>query len=149
MPKMIVLYYSRTGNTEKMAKALVEGAQSVPGVDVQLSIDFEVTPEDLVGAEAILVGAPTYHHDMVRSTKKVLEDAAVKGVTLKGKIGACFGSYGWSGEAPRLILEVMEHKFEMDVVKQPLLIKYAPDDAGLAKCRALGRQIAERLATAS
>jgi len=40
MPKMLVLYYSRTGNTEKMAKAVVDGARSVSGVDVQLSIDF-------------------------------------------------------------------------------------------------------------
>jgi flavodoxin I len=149
MPKMIVLYYSRTGNTEKMAKAIVDGARSVSGVDVQLSIDFEVTPADLARADAIVVGMPTYHHDMTQSTKKVFEDAAVMDVDLKGKIGAAFGSYGWSGEAPRLILEIMTHKFEIDVVKQPLMIKYAPDDAGLAKCRALGRQIAERIATAS
>lgn len=149
MPKMLVLYYSRTGNTEKMAKAVVDGARSVSGVDVQLSIDFEVTSADLAGADAIVVGMPTYHHDMTQSTKKMFEDAAVQGVALNGKIGAAFGSYGWSGEAPRLILEILANKFEMDVVKQPLLIKYAPDDAGLAKCRALGRQIAERIATAS
>jgi flavodoxin I len=149
MPKMLVLYYSRTGNTEKMAKAIVEGARSVSGVDVQLSIDFEVTPADLAEADAIVVGMPTYHHDMTQSTKKVFEDAAVKNVALKGKIGAAFGSYGWSGEAPRLILEILANKFEMDVVKQPLLIKYAPDNTGIATCRALGQQIAERIATAS
>ena len=146
MPKMLVLYYSRTGNTEKMAKALVEGAQRVPGVDVQLSIDFEVTSEDLSSADAILVGTPTYNHEAARSTQKVFEDAAVKGVSLKGKVGASFGSYGWSGEAPRLILEIMTNRFEMDVVPQPLLIKYTPDDAGLNKCREVGHQIAERLA---
>ena len=55
MPKILVLYYSRTGNTEKMAKALVEGAQGVPGMDVQLSIDFEVTSEDLATADALVV----------------------------------------------------------------------------------------------
>ena len=145
MPKMLVLYYSRTGNTEKMAKALVEGAQGVPRMEVQLSIDFEVTSEDLATADAVVVGMPTYHHDMTQSTKKVFEDAAVKGVDLKGKVGAVFGSYGWSGEAPRLILEIMTNRFEMDVVPQPLLIKYTPDDAGLTKCRELGRQIAEKI----
>lgn len=145
MPKMLILYYSRTGNTEKMAKALVEGAQRVPGVDVQLSIDFEVTSEDLSTANAVVVGMPTYHHDMTQSTKKVFEDAAVKSVNLKGKIGAVFGSYGWSGEAPQLILEIMKNRFEMDVVPQPLLIKYTPDDAGLTKCRELGHQIAKKI----
>jgi flavodoxin I len=145
MPKMIVMYYSRTGNTEKMARAFVEGAQGVPGVAVQLSIDFEVTAADLAAADALVVGMPTYHHDMTQSTKKVFEDAAVKGVTLQGKIGAAFGSYGWSGEAPRLVLEILKNRFEMDVVPQPLLIKYTPDATGLTKCRELGRQIAERL----
>ena len=145
MPKLLVLYYSRTGNTEKMARAFVEGAQEVPGVEVQLSIDFEVTAADLEAADAIVVGMPTYHHDMTQSTKKVFEDAAVKGVNLKGKVGAAFGSYGWSGEAPRLVLEILKNRFEMDVVPQPQLIKYAPDTAGLTKCRELGRQIAERL----
>jgi len=145
MPKILVLYYSRTGNTEKMAKALVEGAQRVPGVEVQLSIDFEVTSEDLAAADAILVGTPTYNHEAARSTQKVFEDAAVKGVNLKGKVGASFGSYGWSGEAPRLILEIMTNRFEMDVVPQPLLIKYGPDDAGLTKCRDLGHQIAKKI----
>ncbi len=145
MPKLLVLYYSRTGNTEKMARAFVEGAQTVPGVEVQLSIDFEVTAADLEAADAIVVGMPTYHHDMTQSTKKVFEDAAVKGVNLKGKVGAAFGSYGWSGEAPRLVLEILRNRFEMDVVPQPLLIKYAPDATGLTKSREWGRQIAERL----
>ena len=145
MPKMLILYYSRTGNTEKMAKAFVEGAQRVSGVNVQLSIDFEVTSEDLTTADAILVGTPTYNHEVTRSTQKVFEDAAVKGISLKDKVGASFGSYGWSGEAPKLILEIMTNRFEMDVVTQPLLIKYTPDDAGLTKCRELGHQIAKKI----
>ena len=45
--------------------------------------------------------------------KNLFEEAAVKGISLKGKIGAAFGSYGWSGEAPKLILEIMKNKFEM------------------------------------
>jgi flavorubredoxin len=55
------------------------------------------------------------------------------------------GSYGWSGEAPRMVIEIMKSKFEMNVAEPPLLIKYAPDEAGLEKCRELGRKVAERL----
>ncbi len=47
--------------------------------------------------------------------KNLFEEAAVKGINLKGKMGAAFGSYGWSGEAPKLILEIMKYKFEMQV----------------------------------
>jgi len=141
--RVLILYYSRTGNTEKMAKAIAEGAKTVQSVEVELN--YYVTPERLSDFDAIVVGTPTYHHDMPLSVKNLLEEAAVKGVNLKGRIGAAFGSYGWSGEAPRLVLEILKNKFEMQVVEPPLLIRYSPDQTGLEKCREFGRGIAERL----
>ncbi len=142
-PKLLVLYYSRTGNTEKMAQAVAEGARSVQGIAVELN--YHVTPEELAGFDAILVGVATYHHDMPVGFKSFFEDAAVKNINLKGKIGAAFGSYGWSGEAPNLVIEIMRNKFEMDVTEPPLSIKYEPDEAGIEKCKELGRRVAERL----
>lgn len=147
MPKVLILYYSRTGNTEKMAKAIAEGAKSVRGVEVDLRI--HATPEELSNADAIIMGMPTYHHDMTSDMKKLLEEIAVKGINLKGKVGATFGSYGWSGEAPRFTLEIMENKFEMKVLKPPLLIRYAPDERGLEECRRLGKNVAERILKSS
>jgi len=143
MPKILVLYYSRTGNTEKMAKAIAEGAKTIQGVEVELN--YYVTPETLSNFDAIMVGIPTYHHDMPIDMKKLFEEAAVKGISLKGKIGAAFGSYGWSGEASKLVLEIMKNKFEMQVIEPPLLIKYTPDQKGLEICRGFGEKIAERL----
>lgn len=143
MPKILIVYYSRTGNTEKMANALLEGAKKVPGVYVELT--YQATPEMLTGFDAIIVGMPTYHHDMTIDVKRLFEEAVMKNINLKGKIGAAFGSYGWSGEAPKLVLEIMKNKFEMAVPEPPLLIKYAPDQAGLEKCRDFGKRIAETL----
>jgi flavorubredoxin len=143
MPKILVLYYSRTGNTEKMAKAVAEGAKLVQGVEVTLN--YYVSPEELAGFDAILVGAATYHHDMPVSFKSLFEEAAVKNVNLKGKVGAAFGSYGWSGEAGKLVIEIMKNKFEMNVTEAPLPIKYEPDQASIQKCKELGKRIAERL----
>lgn len=71
MRKVIVLYYSRTGNTEKMAKAIAEGAKKVQGVEVKLT--YHATPEELADADAIIIGIPTYHHDMTNDMKKLLE----------------------------------------------------------------------------
>ena len=116
----------------------------VPDIDVELMIDYEAKPMNLAGADTIVVGMPTYHHDITRSIKKIFEQVAVEGIKLKGKIGSSFGSYGWSGEAPRLILEIMQNKFEMEVIKPPLLIKYAPDIRGLEECRRLGKKLAEK-----
>jgi flavorubredoxin len=143
MPKIFILYYSRTGNTEKMAKAVVEGAKTIQRVEVEL--DYTVTPEALENFDAIVFGVPTYYHDMTIDMKNLFEEVAAKGISLKGKIGAAFGSFGWSGEAPRLVLEVMKNKFGMQIIEPPLLIRYEPDQTGLEKCRELGKRISERL----
>jgi flavorubredoxin len=143
MTRILVLYYSRTGNTEKMAEAVVKGAKTVQGANVELA--YHVTPETLSEFDAIIVGTPTYHHDMTLDIKMLFEEVAVKGINLKGKIGASFGSYGWSGEAPKLVLEIMKNKFEMQVTESPLRIKYTPDQTGLENSKEFGKKIAERL----
>lgn len=143
MPKILILYYSRTGNTEKMAKAVAEGARTVQGVNVELT--YHATPEQLKEYDAIIVGTPTYHHNTTLDIKMLFEEAAVKNINLKGKVGAAFGSYGWSGEAPRLVIEILKNKFEMEVTEPPLLIRYTPDVAGLEKCKEFGKRIAEKL----
>jgi flavorubredoxin len=141
MLKLLVLYYSRTGNTEKMASAVVEGARTVQEIEVELK--YHTTPEELANFGAIAVGIPTYHHDMGSDVKTLFEEAAVKNVNLKNKVGTAFGSYGWSGEAPRLVLEILKNKFQMRTIEPPLIIKYEPDQTGLEKCRELGKRLAE------
>ena len=143
MQKILILYYSRTGNTGKMADAVAEGARAVQGVEMELK--YYVTPEELGDFDGVIVGVPTYHHNMTVDIKKLFEEAAVKNVNLKAKTGAAFGSYGWSGEAPKLVLEIMKNKFGMDIIESPLLIKYTPDKTGIEKCRKFGREIGERL----
>ncbi len=143
MKKILVLYYSRTGNTERMAKSVAKGAQINNNVDVELN--FHVDPQELSSFDAIIVGTPTYHHEMPIDFKKLFEEVAVQGISLKGKIGAAFGSYGWSGEAPKDILEIMKNKFEMQIVGPPLLVKYVPDEKMLNTCADLGKRISESL----
>ena len=143
MPRILIVYYSQTGNTEKMAKTIAEAAGAAQGVEVELK--YYVTPEELVVFDAIAVGIPTYHHDMPVGIKNLFEEVARKKISLKGKAGAAFGSYGWSGEAPQMILEIMKNKFEMGIIEPPLLIKYTPDQTALEKCREFGKRIAEKL----
>jgi flavorubredoxin len=143
MSKILVVYYSHTGNTEKMAEAIAEGARTIQDAEVELK-RYE-SPWRLGDFDAILVGAPTYHHNMTSKTKKFFEEVAFHNINLKDKIGAAFGSYGWSGEAPRMALEIMKNKFNMHVIEPPLLIKYTPNQTGLEKCREFGKKIAEKL----
>jgi flavodoxin I len=143
MKKLLVLYYSRSGNTEKMAKAVAEGAQSVSDTVVELS--YHVDASELSTYDAILFGAPTYRKEMPVDFKNLFEEVATKGISLKGKIGAAFGSYGWSGEAPKQVLEILQTQFGIQTPEPPLLAKYIPDTAVLDSCRNFGKKIAETL----
>jgi len=143
MSKILVLYYSQSENTEKMANAVAEGAKNDGQSDVTLS--YHIAAEELAGFDAIILGAPTYHHEIPIDMKKLFETAASKGINLKGKTSATFGSFGWSGEAPKLLLEIMKNKFGMKVVTPPLLVKYVPDKEALDKCQSFGKTIAETL----
>ena len=143
MKQILVLYYSRTGNTERMAKAVAEGAKISD--DVKVEMNYHVEPEDLNAFDAVLVGTPTYHHEMAVEFKNLFEEAAAKGINLKGKVGAAFGSYGWTGEAPKLVVEIMKFKFEMQVTEPPLLARYLPDQKTLNDCRDLGKRVTEKL----
>jgi flavorubredoxin len=147
MLNLLIVYYSQTGNTEKMAKAVEEGAKSVVGVNVELK--YFVRPEELAEADAIILGMPTYYHDMSRDMKNLLEGASKAEINLKGKVGAAFGSYGWSGEAPNMLVEIMKNRFGMDVVEPALRIKYNPDEKGLDACRKLGKTVAEKIVKTS
>ena len=143
MLKVLIFYYSQTGNTEKMARAIEEGAKSVVGIETE--VKYFVKPEELEEADAIILGMPTYYHDIGIDMKNLLETAAKQEINLKGKVGASFGSYGWSGEAPNMLVEIMKNRFEMDVIEPALRIKYNPDEKGLEECRKLGKRVAEKL----
>ena len=141
--KLLIVYYSQTGNTEKMARAIEEGAKSVVGIDIELK--YFVQPEELVEADAIILGMPTYYHDIGIDMKNLLEVVSKKEIDLKNKVGASFGSYGWSGEAPNILLEIMKNRVTMDVIEPALRIKYNPDDKGLEDCKKLGRTVAKKI----
>jgi len=143
MAKLLILYDSQTGNTERMAEAVAEGARSVPGAEVE--VKYYARPEELAEADAILFGSPTYYHELTVPIKQVLEEAAKAGVNLEGKVGATFGSYGWSGEAPEQVIEILKNRFKMKTIEPPISILYEPKPEQLQECRKLGRTAAERI----
>jgi len=145
LAKLLILYDSQTGNTEKMAEAVAEGARSVANVEV--TVKYYARPEELTEASAIIFGSPTYYHDMTLPIKQMLEEASKANTQLKDKISAAFGSYGWSGEAPQLILEILKNRFGMKTIVPALTAIYAPNQAKLEECRKLGKAVAEKIVT--
>ena len=126
-----------------MANAVAEGARNAGSTEVEM--EYHVDADDLNRFDAVIVGVSTYHHDMPMDVKRLFEEAAEKGINLKDKTGAAFGSYGWSGEAPKLVLEIMKNKFEMVITESPLLARYTPDQNSLNLCRELGKRVSETL----
>ena len=123
--------------------AIEKGAKSVVGINVELK--YFVRPEELAEVDAIILGMPTYHNDVGRDMKNLLEGTSKEEINLKGKVRAAFGSYGWGGEAPNMLLEIIKNRFQMDVMEPVLRIKYNPDKKGLEDCRKLGKTVAERI----
>lgn len=141
MPKLIVVYLSTSGNTKAMADAIVEGAVS-RNVDARAVNFHEAKIEDMKSADAIALGSSTFYYKMLPPMEKFIDSLAKAKVT--AKVGAAFGSYGWSGEAPVMIAEQMR-KIGINVIDPVLRIQYAPVDKDLEECKRLGKDLANKI----
>lgn len=139
MYKAVVIYDSRKGHTESIARSIEQGLRD-RGLDVILKKATTATATDLRDADTVVLGSPTYHGEMMASLRTLLFD--MDRVNLRGKVGAAFGSYGWSGEAVPRMTETMKHVFGMNVIEPGLNVLEKETD--LNKCREFGKIIAER-----
>lgn len=140
MTTVAIIYDSATHNTEIMAKAIAQALES-EGLDVKLTHVHEAKIEDIKGIDGMKLGSGTYHHEIMPALEVFIDQA--KNVDLKGKTGAAFCSYGWSPEVVDLITNRLKG-FGMNTI-DGLLIHEKPDDAGLAKCREFGKNIAKMI----
>jgi NAD(P)H dehydrogenase (quinone) len=91
MAKILVVYHSRTGNTAKMAEATAQGARSA-GADVAVKKANDTTLDDLLNADGIIVGSPTYYGLMAAEVKQLFDRSSDVRGRLEDKIGAAFTS---------------------------------------------------------
>jgi len=143
MPKIAIIYASRTGKTRKMAEAIASGAKSVEGSEVVLKDATKAAPSDVLDAGAVILGGATYNSELIKTMNPFLD--AMEGVDLKGKVGAAFGSYGWSGEGVPTLIDRMK-SFGMAVIEPGTTAVQAPGKDVLEKCLLLGKTIASDLA---
>src|SRR5665648_77943 len=142
MSKAIVVYLSTSGNTKMMAEAIAD-AINKRNVEAKAVSFYDAKIEDLKAADAIVVGSSTFHYKMLLPMEKFIAESLTN-ADASGKIGAAFGSYGWSGEAPVLIAESMR-KLGIKVIDPVLRIQHKPTDKDLKECSRLGMDIAELL----
>lgn len=140
-----VIYDTMYDATKTMAHAIAEGLEK-QGVrykifNVALTDQSDLLTE-IFKAKGVLIGSCTVNNTVLRPTAGLLEE--IKGHKFRGKLGAGFGSYGWSGEAPKLINASLEAA-GVKIPMEPLGFKYRLTEEELRQCVAFGESFAQSM----
>lgn len=92
--QILILYFSKSGNTRKLAEAIARGVEEVQGVSAVLKKADEVTKEDFVGSDGIIAGSPVYFGVMAADLKRVFDEFVGIRKKMEGKVGAAFATSG-------------------------------------------------------
>ena len=140
--KAVVVYDSMWDSTAKMARAIGDGLAG-GGLHVKLMSMSVCHRSDVVtellDAGALVVGSATMNNNILPTMADVM--TYIKGLKPRNLIAASFGSFGWSGEAPRHLHATLTD-MGLHVATEPLRINYVPDTEALNQCRALGLKVA-------
>jgi NAD(P)H dehydrogenase (quinone) len=151
---ILILYYSKTGNTRKLAEQIAEGVGSVEGVDALLKSTEEVTKEDFVNAAGIIAGSPVYFGLLAADLKRIFDEFVGVRKQMEGKVGAAFASSGfWAGGNETTIMSIIQCMliYGMVIVGDPMSATghygaaslAAPDDKAKEIAQKLGQRVAE------
>jgi len=145
MAKAIIVFATRAGQTENIADLVAEGIRFT-GTDAKVISATQLNKqEDLEGYDAYVFGSATYHGEMMQAMKTLLFLAAK--LDLEGKVGASFGAFGWSGEAPDRIYDTMLNILKMDMIGGPLRLKSAAIQGGMQMAQDYGREIGMKISS--
>lgn len=145
--QITLIYDTMWQSTRLMAQAIAKGIrQTDPSVTVKLMNLTKNDKNDVITevfrSKAILVGSPTINYGFTYATGGILE--MIRGLRFKNKKAAAFGSYGWTGDAPKMITERLKEG-GFDVVDDGIRTLWIPDDSALAECEAYGMQFAKKV----
>jgi flavorubredoxin len=143
MARVLIVYASRTGETESIGNLIAEGIR-ISGHEATVTNAKEIKKEmDLEGCDALVLGSATYHGEMMQQMKTLLFMA--EKAQLEGKVGGAFGAFGWSGEAPERIYNTMKNIFNMKMVSGPLSLKSKQLAGGIQMAHQYGRDLVAML----
>ena len=146
--QITLIYDTMWQSTRKMAEAIAEGIQQAsPNTTIKLLNAVKNDKNDILvevfKSKAILVGSPTINNGFSYAIAGILE--MIKGLKFKNKKAASFGSYGWSGEAAKLIKEFLEES-KFAIVNDGIRVNWAPDQENIEQLREYGRKFVEEIA---
>jgi flavorubredoxin len=143
---VLITYVSAYGYTRKMAETIAEGIREKIRCDIQV-VDIEKIllgdlEEMIVRSNAFLIGSPTINQNTVLPIYKMF--SLINPIRDKGKKAAAFGSYGWSGEAVKLIEEHLR-QLKLDIVLEGMASRFSPEEAKAESLKEFGRNFADEL----
>ena len=140
-----IFYLTSYKNTRDMAESIFDGAESVKTIRASLydlaSIEEQNMINILEESDGILIGTPTINADAPKPVWDLL--SCMMYLEKKGKTGHSFGSYGWSGEAPKMILDRMKSLHFRVPPMESMKIRLIPTKDELKNCYNFGREFAE------
>lgn len=143
--QITIVYDSMWNATRRMAESIAEGIKSInKDVTIKLINSAKSDKNDIVvesfKSKIVLMGSSTINNGVLSSTASILE--MLKGFRFRGKKAAAFGSYGWSGEAVKIMTEELE-KGGFEIINSGIKELWNPDEEALNRCREFGKSIAE------
>lgn len=145
--QVTIIYDTMWNSTRRMAEEIATGLKKANS-DLTVKIfnsarsDKNEIIMEAFRSKGIVVGSPTVNNGVLSSIAGILEE--IKGLKFKNKKAAAFGSYGWSGESPKLISEELQ-KAGFEVIEDALRLAWVPDEEALSQCSELGKRIGESI----
>ncbi len=146
--RLLITYVSAYGYTAEMARLIAAGASKTDNLEVEV-IDIETADigemdSKLTIADGVIVGSPTINQNTLLPVYRLM--AVVSPLRDRGKLAGSFGSFGWSGEAPQLIAEMLKN-LKLKYFEEPAAFKFVPEDGKEKTLIEYGERFAKALTT--
>jgi NADH oxidase (H2O-forming) len=142
---ILIAYVSAYGYTKEGAHVIAEGILETQDITVDIvdieDISLEELESRLIMSDGLLVGSPTINQNTLLPVYKLF--ALINPIRDKGKLAGAFGSYGWSGESPNLILETLR-LLKLKIFEETAAFKFSADNNEKEYLREFGRNFAQR-----
>lgn len=142
---VVIIYNSMWGATHKMAEMIGKGID-FEGIKYKIFNSATADKNDILAevfkSKGVILGSSTVNNGILASLTPIVDE--IMGLQFKSKVGAAFGSYGWSGESPKLLEEHLK-KCDIEVIQEAIKVKYMPTEEECEACIEFGRSFAQKM----
>lgn len=148
--KVFIPYVSAYGNTRKIAEKIADGIKMAGDIDVEIMdiemADLSIVAEKIEKSSAIIIGSPTINQNALPPIYNLF--ALINPITNRGKLAGAFGSYGWSGEAIKIIEDNLKN-LKLKIYDEGLKVTFVPYDKSFQRAIDYGKGFGQKLLAGS